>query len=117
MYEYYGKMTNVVDADTFDIDIDLGFKVTISERFRLSGGDAFETRLGRGTTQEEKDRGLEAKKHVESLMEKSNGIVMVISNEYGKYGRSLCDLLFHDGEDYTIDLLSYLEVNDFLKEE
>lgn len=56
MYEYIAIITNVVDGDTFDLDIDLGFHVHINERIRLLGVDCPEKNLRNG--EEEKRAGL-----------------------------------------------------------
>jgi hypothetical protein len=37
MYEYKAKIINVVDGDTFDAIVDLGFTVSVKQRFRLLG--------------------------------------------------------------------------------
>lgn len=55
MYEYKAKILNVVDGDTFDMDIDLGFNIHIHERVRLLGIDTPE-KFG-----EEKPLGLKVK--------------------------------------------------------
>ena len=44
MYEYKAKIINVVDGDTFDLDIDVGFHITLRERVRLLSVDTPETR-------------------------------------------------------------------------
>ena len=113
MYEYAGKITNVVDADTLDISVDLGFGITASHRFRLLGGDAYETRLGRGTTPEEKVLGLKAKQMVKDIVEAIGDNVKIVSSKQGKYGRYLCTVEFNDGR----DLLDILGDNNFLKVE
>jgi len=116
MYEYIGKMVNVVDADTFDIEVDLGFTVVVKQRFRLLGGDAYETRLGRGTTPEEKEKGLKAKAYVERLCIGYGEDVRIISNKTGKYGRYLCDVYFRDLDgEYKLNLLGMLKEEGYLK--
>lgn len=59
MYEYKAVITNVVDGDTFDMDIDLGFHIHIHERVRLLGVDTPE-KFG-----EEKELGLIMKEFAE----------------------------------------------------
>ncbi len=44
MYNYNAKITNVVDGDTFDFEIDLGFGITYKNRLRLYGVDTPEVR-------------------------------------------------------------------------
>jgi micrococcal nuclease len=43
MYEYKAEVLRVVDADTFDLLVDVGFSITLKERFRLNGVDAPES--------------------------------------------------------------------------
>lgn len=58
MYEYHvRKVTKVVDGDTIDVDIDLGFDISFSSRVRLAGIDTPESRT---TDKQEKVLGLEA---------------------------------------------------------
>ena len=66
MYEYNCKIVKVVDGDTVDVDIDLGFGVWMrNERVRLYGIDAPESRT---SDKEEKKYGLAAKKYVQDCM-------------------------------------------------
>jgi len=58
MYEYKAKLDRVIDGDTIDCHIDLGFNVTLKERVRLKGIDTPETRT---RDLEEKKRGLRPK--------------------------------------------------------
>ena len=48
MYEYTAKVTNVVDGDTIDVDIDLGFDVHINTRLRLAGVNCAELNTPEG---------------------------------------------------------------------
>jgi micrococcal nuclease len=43
MYEYTAKVLRVVDGDTLDLDVDLGFRVHLTDRYRLAGIDAPES--------------------------------------------------------------------------
>lgn len=49
MYEYNAIIKKVVDGDTLDVDVDLGFGVKITQRLRLARIDAYETRAIKGT--------------------------------------------------------------------
>ena len=71
MYEYNSKILRVVDGDTIDVDIDLGFGITmVNQRIRLQGVDTPESRT---RDLEEKKFGLLAKKIVQGYCpEKSN---------------------------------------------
>ena len=86
MYEYAVKqIVKVVDADTVDIIIDLGFDLSKKERVRLAGIDTPESRT---RDLEEKKLGLEAKEFLERrLMECAKLIVK--TEKDGKYGRML----------------------------
>ena len=66
-YYYKCKLIKVIDGDTIDVDIDLGFGVTLSnQRLRLYGINTPETRT---RDLEEKKRGLIAKERVQELCE------------------------------------------------
>ena len=70
LFTYEGVVTNIVDGDTMDIEFDLGFSIKFTERVRLYGIDAYEPTLRKGTTEEEKKLGIEAKAY---LIEKLQG--------------------------------------------
>ena len=88
MYEYNIKVRRVVDGDTVDVDIDLGFGVWLyNERIRLSGIDAYESRT---RDLEEKAKGLAAKEYVENFCETE--MVLKCTGFKGKFGRILGEL-------------------------
>lgn len=95
MYEYRCEVVKVVDGDTVDIDIDLGFGVWLKdERVRLYGIDTPESRT---RDLEEKKYGLLAKKFVQTFLEGKK--VKLVTREYdskGKFGRILGDLHVDD---------------------
>ena len=65
MYEYrVKKVLRVVDGDTIDVDIDLGFNVSYTQRVRLAGIDTPESRT---TDLKEKALGLEVKEYLKHL--------------------------------------------------
>lgn len=102
MYEYrVKKITNVVDGDTIDVDIDLGFSVSFSQRVRLAGIDTPESRT---TDKFEKSLGLEAKEYLKSKLKDAK--VVVIKTEKPdsseKYGRIL-GWLYVDGDTISIN--------------
>jgi len=102
MYEYHvKKVTNVVDGDTIDVDIDLGFDISFSSRVRLAGIDTPESRT---TDKAEKVLGLEAKEYVKSKIKDAK--VVVIKTEKmdssEKYGRIL-GWLFLDGSKVSVN--------------
>ena len=87
MYQYkIKKLNKIVDGDTFDCDIDLGFDVMLSnQRIRLSGIDTWESRT---RNLKEKEKGLAAKAYTKDVLESSNEIT-IKSFGKGKYVRIL----------------------------
>ena len=86
MYQYKIKKINkVIDGDTVDIDIDLGFNIIISQRVRLSGIDAPETRT---KNLEEKVNGLESKRWLEEKLT-TDKPMFIRTEKDDKYGRIL----------------------------
>ena len=102
MFEYYvKKVTKVVDGDTIDVEIDLGFDISFSSRVHLAGIDTPESRT---TDKEEKVLGLEVKKKLGELI--ANAKTVVIRTEKmdssEKYGRIL-GWLYLDGEALSVN--------------
>ena len=85
MYEYKAKLVRVVDGDTLDAMIDLGFDTWVKKRIRLAGIDAYESRT---RDKEEKKKGLAAKARLQQLLEGA-GEFTVVSQGVGKYGRCI----------------------------
>jgi micrococcal nuclease len=92
MYEYKCIIRKVIDGDTVDVDIDLGFNIWIhSERIRFFNIDTPELRTSDKT---EKVFGLYAKNYVEmALPLGSEQILKTVKDEGGKYGRILGDFI------------------------
>lgn len=67
MYEYKAHVMRVVDGDTFDAQVELGFNVSLKLRFRLQGIDTPE--ITHAKTQDEKDKGYAAKGRLSQLIE------------------------------------------------
>ena len=104
-YIYRGKLERVVDGDTIDALIDVGFDIWIKKRIRYSGIDTWESRT---RDLEEKAKGLEAKaRNKELLMEISSksGYFRLKSHGVGKYGRVLGEIFIEDseGKQYNIN--------------
>ena len=89
MYEYNAKLIRVIDGDTVDALIDLGFDVWVKKRIRLYGIDAPETRT---KDLNEKAQGLLTKERLTELLEASDGVFTVSSQGVGKYGRCLATI-------------------------
>lgn len=98
MYEYTCKVNRVVDGDTVDVDIDLGFGITYSnQRIRLLGLDAPESRT---RDLNEKRFGILAKEFLENELRKAEatGRLVIRTNvdEKGKFGRILGEFFYED---------------------
>ncbi len=93
MYEYKTKVVKIVDGDTVDVDIDLGFGIWLyNERVRIMGIDTPESRT---RDKVEKKFGLAAKNRLKSLLGKNPVLKTQISKKgedmRGKFGRVLGD--------------------------
>ena len=89
MYEYnIKKVTKVVDGDTIDVDIDLGFNISFAQRVRLAGIDTPESRT---KDAREKALGLEVKNKVKSAIESAKTVIIKteLPDSTEKYGRIL----------------------------
>ena len=102
-YEYTAKLDRVVDGDTCDALIDLGFNTWVKKRIRFKGVDTWECRT---RDLDEKKKGLAAKAFTKNLLENSDdGKFALRSHGVGKYGRVLGEL-FVKGETKSVnDLL------------
>jgi len=87
MYKYHAKLERVVDGDTVDALVDLGFDTWKKVRIRMMGMNAPESRT---RDLEEKARGLAAKDRLAEILELENeGKFILQSHGVGKYGRCL----------------------------
>ena len=99
MYQYkIKKITRIVDGDTVDVDIDLGFNITISHRIRLKGINAPETKT---LDLEEKNKGIQARLWLEKELSKPGEWIIETTKE-DKYGRML-GTLYLVGEPVTVN--------------
>ena len=102
MYEYFVKeVKNVVDGDTIDVIIDLGFDILFASRVRLAGIDTPESRT---TDKVEKALGLEAKEYLKKNLKDAKSVVIrtekMDSSE--KYGRIL-GWVYINGESESVN--------------
>jgi len=87
MYNYKAKLERVVDGDTMDVVVDMGFKITTNQRIRLAFIDTPET-FRRKHDSEEYKAGMAAKEFViRRLEENQNHFVLETLKDTGKYGR------------------------------
>ena len=98
MYEYNAELDLVVDGDTLDVIIDLGFKLTTNQRIRLANIDTPEIFRTKQDSEEYR-KGIEAKKYVEKRLKENQGKMKI--NTYkntGKYGRYIGQLRLKDSQ-------------------
>jgi len=102
-HNYSAKLMRVVDGDTCDAMIDLGFDTWVKKRIRFYGVDTWESRT---RDLEEKKKGLAAKDYVKDLLENSDeGKFALKSHGVGKYGRVLGELFIKGNETSVNELL------------
>ena len=97
-YNYKAKLVRVVDGDTVDALIDVGFDIWFKKRIRFKGVDTWESRT---RNLEEKALGLKAKARTKELLEKvssKSGYFRLKSYGLGKYGRVLGELFIMDAD-------------------
>ena len=104
-YIYKAKLERVVDGDTVDALIDLGFDTWVKKRIRYKGIDTWESRT---KDLDEKKLGLAAKDRNKELLESVSskpGYFRLRSHGVGKYGRVLGELFIKDNEgiEYNIN--------------
>jgi micrococcal nuclease len=102
MYEYrVKKVLKIVDGDTIDVDLDLGFDISFTQRVRLAGIDTPESRT---TDKYEKTLGLEVKDKLKKSIEAAKTVVIRTEkpDSTEKYGRIL-GWIFLDGNPVSIN--------------
>ena len=105
MYTYNIKLDRVLDGDTVDALIDVGFDIWVKKRIRYKGLDAWESRT---RNLDEKKKGLAAKARNKELLEKVSakpGYFRLKSHGVGKYGRVLGEIFVKDieGIEYNVN--------------
>jgi len=100
MYTYKAKLIRVVDGDTIDAEIDLGFDTIVRKRIKLYGINTPDTR-----TKDliEKEKGHAAKQRLTELIN-SEFVVETILNKRGKYGRVLGIVYNITSNDETVNI-------------
>ena len=88
MYKYKATLIKIVDGDTLDAMIDLGFNTWVKKRVRLHGINAYESRT---RDKVEKVKGLAAKARLKKVLESQDEFTL-ISHGVGKYGRCLGEI-------------------------
>jgi micrococcal nuclease len=111
MYTYKIFLLKVIDGDTIDAEIDLGFDIKVKKRIRLMGINAPESRT---RDLEEKAKGLAAKDRVKQLLNGCDNIQLK-SYGVGKFGRCLGEIMLDkiDGN----EKLTLVSLNELLIKE
>ena len=114
MYEYRATIIKIIDGDTVDVDIDLGFNVVLrDERVRIAGIDTPESRT---RDLEEKKFGLAAKARVKALLGKTCTLRTQINKSgedmKGKFGRILGDFNVYDSTTDSWKLLTSILISE-----
>ena len=114
MYEYRATIIKIIDGDTVDVDIDLGFNVVLKdERVRIAGIDTPESRT---RDLEEKKFGLAAKARVKQLLGKTCVLKTQINKSgedmKGKFGRILGDFNVYDSDTDSWKLLTSILISE-----
>jgi micrococcal nuclease len=91
------QITKVIDGDTIDADIDLGFDISLTKRIRLAGVDTPESRT---TDANEKKYGLQSKEWLKYKVENAKDILIKteLPDSTEKYGRIIGHLFVNDQE-------------------
>ena len=89
MFEYNATVVKVVDGDTIDAMVDLGFGTWKKVRIRMHGINAPESRT---RNLEEKKKGLAAKARLVEMLEENEKHFILISHGVGKFGRCLGEI-------------------------
>ena len=105
MYDYEAKLIKVVDGDTIDVHIDLGFSVWTTKRLRFARIDAYESRT---RDLEEKKLGLAAKQLVIDELENADKILIRVT-EKGKFGRWIAEINIINN-----DKIEKTEINNYM---
>jgi micrococcal nuclease len=107
LYQYWGQITRIVDADTFDVNVSVGFNLNFSQRFRLLGVNCPET-FGVRRDSEEYKKGLYTLNEIKKLISVRDWVELkVYFGAREKYGRWLCEII-KDG----LSVNEYLLLND-----
>ncbi|WP_167612588.1 thermonuclease family protein [Maribellus sediminis] len=105
MFTYKAKVDRVVDGDTIDLVIDLGFKITTFQRIRLRGINTPETYNVKKDSEEYR-KGIKAKAFViERLKDNENEVIVETDKDVGKFGRYIGIIRLADAEQTLNDEL------------
>ena len=107
MYTYSAKLIRVIDGDSVWLEVDLGFRMSLRDNFRLLGINTPELR---SQDPEIKERAYKAKDELERLL--SSGDITIKTEKAGKYGRWLVNIIVT-----PTDSSEQIDVNQYLLNE
>lgn len=99
LYLYKAKVKRVVDADTMDIIVDVGFNMTTTRRFRIGDYTYDAPETFRPKSKKEKIHGEAATAKAKELLKDPN--VVIKSHKPDVYNRWACDIILPDGRDFV----------------
>lgn len=103
MYEYRAQVVHIVDADTLDFDVDLGFDVHVKMRFRIRNLHAPERFTAEGKAITSYVTGLVGGGQCTVITHK-----MTSGEERDKYGRYIADVTLSDGRDFATEVKNFM---------
>lgn len=96
-WSYWATVVKIIDGDTYELDIDVGFAITVRERFRLMGVNTPEV-FGVKKTSTEYAAGMAASSYVKSILPAGAKVEVRTYKDREKYGRWLCDVYLENGD-------------------
>jgi len=100
MYQYAATVKRIIDGDTYELEVDLGFGIIKTDKFRLLGIDTPET--WRPSCDNEELHGQQARYFVhDAIMDK---LIYIETSKTGKYGRYLCNVTYDGDKDLCEEL-------------
>lgn len=96
LYEYRADVLKVIDGDTMDLQISVGFGIYVQHRCRLLGVDAYETKPIRHNTDEQVELGKKLKEQMKEMLEGKSVLIHTVKDRGDKYGRYLVDMYLDD---------------------
>ena len=105
LFHYKAAVDRIVDGDTIDVTLDLGFDIRLKSRIRFHGINAPESRTKDPV---EKEAGLAAKRYVDDWIAAQEGqvIIQTTLDDRGKYGRILGRILNDEGDCLNDEMVS-----------
>ena len=106
LYNYKAKLLRVIDGDTIEVTIDLGFDISINQIVRIARIDTPEIRTSNAL---EKEAGITIRNYVETILTfKTFNISTIKGSSSDKYGRYLAEIYVEDENDHPFSLSSRL---------